>query len=153
MAFKNYINNNLLQNYIITIDYINREEDISGTPTPILQGKIKITNPICVTKHPGIPLPLPIASNHKHVQVCTYLFYFNNKPFLHTKSGNIQFLSVQSFKSHSTKTITEGLNIFGRIYHSKGLIITNFNRDNKFDIKTLHKALTPATLHIYAKTE
>ena len=56
--FKNYIKDGLIKICNITIDDINREEAIYGTPTPILKGKMKITTPHFFTKHPRIPLPL-----------------------------------------------------------------------------------------------
>ena len=72
--FKTYIKDSPLQNCNIDIDGINRAEDIYVTPTPIIQMKMKITTPPFVTKHPSLPLPLPIASNHKHAQVFLICF-------------------------------------------------------------------------------
>ena len=78
--FNNYIKDSLLHNWNINVDDINIVEAIYGTPTHILQVKIKRTNPPFVTKHPRIPLPLPIASHYTHVQVYGNLLYVKKQP-------------------------------------------------------------------------
>ena len=74
-GFKNDIKESLLQNCNISIDDINIAEAIYGTPKPILQGKMKRTTPPLKKKHLRLPIPLPIVSYHKNVQVYANVLY------------------------------------------------------------------------------
>ena len=60
-AFGDYINNNLLLNCNITLDGINRAENIYGEETPILQGNVRKNKLTANSNIYKIPLPLPIS--------------------------------------------------------------------------------------------
>ena len=78
---------------------IDKKQSKYVTPTPILQGKVKITNPHFVTKHPRLPLILPIAYNNKSVQFYVNYFFVNTIRFLHTqiRSYSIFICTIMQF--------------------------------------------------------
>jgi hypothetical protein len=107
-TFKTIIKHNLIRNSSVTIDDINRAELIYGTATPLLQGKMTRIHPpqAKITK---IPLPLPISENHKHLQLYIDFFFINGIPFLHTKSGKVNFITAQTVTSRSQRQIINNL--------------------------------------------
>jgi hypothetical protein len=151
-TFKKIIQKNLVCNSTITIDDINRAELLYGTATPLLQGKMTRVHPPQV-KIKRIPLPLPIATHHKDLQLYIDFFFVNGIPFLHTKSGKVNFITTQAVTSRSTAKIIEGLDEVCNIYNSRGFNIDVFHGDNEFNIKALKAHLEPATMHTCAKDE
>ena len=114
-VFKQIVQNNLMQNCRITSDDISRAERIYGPPPPLLQGKSTQSKPKPVNVH-HLPLPLQIQERHKDIILHIDFFYVNGLPFLHTKSENIHFLTVQSGKTQNTQSITQGLTTVINLY-------------------------------------
>ena len=152
-AFKSYINKNLILNCDTTIDDIDRSIKIYGTHRPLLQGKMTRKGTLSTTVHVKIPLPPQIAENYSKVQLYIDFFYVNKIPLLHTKSGHINFLTVQPYSSRGKKEIIKGPNILKKIYRSRGFRIICFHGDNEFNIDLLKERLMPAEVNICAKDE
>ena len=73
-AFNNYVINNLLINFNITVDDINRSEHIYGEATTILQGKLRRRKPTVHSKTEKNNLPLPMSERHKtYIYTWTFL--------------------------------------------------------------------------------
>jgi hypothetical protein len=152
-GFKTIIRNNLLINSGITVDDVNRAELIFGIPTPLLKGKMTRSNPISNQAIKRVPLPLPIQQEHSHLDLFADFFFVNKIPFLHTKSGNINFLTADNTKSRGTKSIIHTLSSVHRLYSTRGFHIDNIHADNEFNIPALHDALLPTNFRIYATGE
>ena len=73
----------------------------------------------------------------------------NGLPFLHTKSEDINVLTVQSAKNRNTSSITQSLNTVIDLYNKRGFKIQNIFGGNEFGISALHNALLPVILHIF----
>ena len=151
-TFKKIVKKNLTCNSKVTIDDINRAELIYGPATPLLQGKMTRVHPPQI-KIERIPLPLPIATHHKRLQLYIDFFFVNGIPFLHTKSGKVNFITTQAFTSRSTSSIIDGLDVVRNIYESRGFDIDIVHGDNEFNIKALKEHLEPTKMHTCAKDE
>ena len=83
---------NIIRNWKITVDGVNQVEIIYGTQVPILKGKMtKIRIPSNATI--AITLPFTIVMHNHNIHV--YMDFFVKKlPFLHTKSNNINLLTI-----------------------------------------------------------
>ena len=80
-------------------------------------------------------------------------FYVNKLPFLHTKSEDLNFLTVQSGRTRNTTSILQGLQTVINIYHKRGSKVVGIYGDNEFDISSLIDDLRPIILHIFAANE
>ena len=56
-----------------------------------------------------ITLPLPILERHKNIHLLMEKFYVNGFIFLHTNTGNINFLSVKLLTSKVAKSFIKFL--------------------------------------------
>ena len=149
---KKFVANNHIKNSPVNIDDIDRAEFIYGPVIPTLQGKMTRTNPVSKqTVH--VPLPIPMLQHHKHVDLYCDFFFVNKIPFLHTKSKNINFLSVQYCKSRSGYTIKQGLKYVKSKYEHRGFVVQHLHADNEFNIDGLENILKGTKIHIYAAKE
>ena len=73
-ASKTYVNNKIMFNFKITVDYMNRTKNIYGESKPIIKGKMRINIPTVHSKMDKIPLPLPISGRHKNLHL--YMDFF-----------------------------------------------------------------------------
>ena len=150
--FKHIVQNNLIRNCNITPDDISRAINIYGPPTPLIQGKSTRTPP----KRPNLQyqqIPLQISTKYVDVKLYIDFFYVNSLPFLHTKSADLNFLTVQSGRTRNTTSILQGLQIVLNIYHKRGFKVTAIYGDNEFNIKSIIERLRPILFHIYAAEE
>ena len=151
-TYKSYVKNNLIRNCGVTIDDIERSLKIYGTPVPLIKGKMTnigpTTNDMSVTY-----LPPDIIEHHRHIQLYMDFFYVNKMPFLHTKSGKINYLTVASTKSRSKGIIVNEIQRITNIYKKRGFSITKYHGDNEFDMNDLREMIRPSVLHICANEE
>ena len=106
--YRKYVAYNHIKNSPVTINDIDRAEYIYRPTIPILQGKITRTTPVTKTTSTTPVSPL-ILQHHQNIDLyCDFLFV-NKLLFLHTKSKNINFLSIQSCKNRTSNTIINGL--------------------------------------------
>ena len=152
-AFKSYINKRLILNCDTTTNDIDRSIHIYGALRPFLQEKMTSNGTLSTTIHVKIPLPHQIAKTYSKVQLYIYFFYVNKVPFLHTKSGHVNFLTVQQCISRGKKEIMKGLEIVKKIYRSRGFRIVCFHGDNEFNIYLLKRRMMPAEVNKCAKDE
>ena len=149
---KRIVSEHYIMNCKVNQDDIQRADFIYGKPVPLLKGKMT-RKPTQFKPHSTIPLPPAISEFHRDVDLFMDFFFVNKVPFLHTKSKNINFLSIQSFQKRTVKNITEGLSTVINAYQSRGLQITSIHGDNEFNITTLKESIRPIMLHIYGRNE
>ena len=99
---------------------IYRSINIYDVPIPLLQGKMIQKGATASQEHVRVPPPPQIAENYVNVQFYIDFFYVNKTPFLHTKLGQINFLTVKACTSKGKHTIISGLNNVKKIYRSRG---------------------------------
>ena len=78
-------------------------------------------------------------------------FFVNGSPFLHTKSRNIYFRSIQEFNNRGKFKTMVGLNQAKTKYKYRDFTITDYHGDNEFE--HLHNFLSPAHLHTCSTNE
>lgn len=81
------------------------------------------------------------------------IFFVNLIDFMHTKSKNIEFSSVQHVKSHHMQKVINGINIVKRKYEQRGFVIDRWHVDNEFNTQKLRDAILPAGLETYGRKE
>ena len=99
------------------------------------------------------PCPHKSPKHYVNVQLYINLFYVNKTPFLHTKLGQINFLTVQPCTSKGKHTIIAGLNGLKKIYRYRGFRIVCFHGYNEFNINLLKQKMLPSDMNICAKDE
>ena len=152
-SYVHFVNKNQIVNCDITTDDIMRAEEIYGTASAILKGKMKRISP---TAHPDftkVPLPLMVSQRHKHLNMFIDIFYVNKIPFFLSKTKKIIFLTSTVLKSRSATIILDAIKKDCQTYERRGFEITDINGDNEFNIPSLKEALQPKVMHIYAKNE
>ena len=145
------MNKNLILNFPTTADNIDRAIKIYGEPRPLLQGKMIRKGSTAPQEHVRVPLLPQTAENYVNIQLYIDLFYVKNTPFLHTKSGQINFLTVQPCTSKGKKTIIAGINDVKKIYTSIGFRIVCFHGDTGFNINMLKQKMPPSDINICNK--
>ena len=154
MAYKNYVSSNLLNNTKVTVDDINRAVSIHGEPEPILEGKMTRPNAVILkSKVRRKPLPLPIKLNYQDIHLYVDFFFVNKLPFLLTKSGKLDFLTVEHMTSRTKRSIIQSLMNTNEIYKNRGLKISYLHGDGEFDMDDLRQDLAPIDVIIYGKNE
>ena len=151
-TFKFIIENQFIRNSCINVYDINRDNLMYGIVTPLLQSKIiRKTRPHVNIEH--IPLPLPISEQHNYIHIYIELFDVKGFPFLHIKSGQIKFFSVQKCVSISKGKIIKGLEIMNKINYTRGFNVTSYRGGNEFNIEVMETALLSRLLSICARYE
>ena len=74
-------------------------------------------------------------------------------PFLHTKSRNIQFLSLQQLRSRSARAIVNAIKGVIKTYDTRGFRLETFSGDNEFNMRLLRDLVAPAHVHICGANE
>ena len=150
--FKHIIGNNLVRNSNITIDDIDRAQFLFGTSTPLLKGKMT-RSPNSRERIPRVSIPPSILTYHRKVKLHVDFFFVNKLPFLHTKSEDLNFLTVQSGQTRSKAAILEGISKVIEIYHSRGFKVVAVHGDGEFDMDSLRAKIMPADLEINGRDE
>ena len=93
-TLKQSFRNNQIRNYPITTDNISRPESIYSPQIKPIQGK-EIRRIIEHHKTiPKIPLPPLMFKHHQNMDLSMNFLFFNESPFLHTKSRKRYYRSV-----------------------------------------------------------
>ena len=148
---KRYINNNLIINCPITSDDIARADAIYGPQIPLLKGKTVRQRPEHINNVPRVPLPNDILQHHKTDDLNIDYLFINRKPFLHTKTTKIKFLSIQTCRTKGKKELNKGLDVVLKKYKDRGFSIENINGDNEFEQIRDHVA--PINVNIVGRRE
>ena len=109
----------------MTTDDINRSYAIDGTHIPVIQVKAIIIRPQHHNNTPRIPLTPIMAKHHQHVELAMYFFFVIVTPFLHTKSRNIYFRSVQACNNREKFETISVLKQVNTKYNDRGFTITD----------------------------
>ena len=150
--YRKYVAYNHIKNSPVTINDIDRAEHIYGPAMPILQGKMTRTTPVTKTTSTTPVSPL-ILQHHQNIDLyCDFLFV-NKLLFLHTKSKNINFLSIQSCKNRTSNTVINGLLYVKSKYVNRGFTLSHMHADNEFNVKGMQEAMEDTEVNIYAANE
>ena len=150
-ALIKYIEGNYIQGCNITRADIIRAEQIYGPPLAELKGKM--THPKQI-KDSTTQFPLPTLNKDiLNIKLYVDIFYVNGIPFLHTKSKDLDYITVQHLKSRKEKEISSKLGIVVDRYIKRGFVISDVFGDNEFNHPIFERLVLPANMHICAKGE
>ena len=79
--------------------------------------------------------------------------YINGNPYLHTKSKDINYITINRLQSRKSRDIRRKLKPVLKRYFTRGLTITDVFADNEFSSSEYETFFMPATLHICARGE
>ena len=94
--FKNYVRRNCINNTRVTTKDIDRENDTYGPSTSMLKGKD--TRPKSNSHQQVLRMPVSpkTLSEYRDLKLFSDIIYVSSLPFLIIRSGNIEFISIQS---------------------------------------------------------
>ena len=147
-----YVKNNLIKNCPVSVADIQRALKIYGTPTPTLQGKMT-QRKFAPADETYIPLLDLIAAEYTNTILDMDNFYVNGRPFFHTKSRKINFLSIMPLERRTMTEIIKGLTTIKDKYENRGFTITEYHGDNEFDTKAMEDFVGDKVLNICAARE
>ena len=133
-----------MKNCRITVDDINRAENIFGKPIPLLQGKMTMPTQVAKTTV-RIPLSLEFKEEHRRVTLFIDIFYVNKMPFLLCKSEGVEHFKVFNLNSRSKQVIKKKLKQVKRLYNKRGFAINIAYADNEFDNDEVKDSFPSAT--------
>ena len=100
------------------------------------------------------PLENILNKRYWNVQLFLDMFYINKNVFLHTKSENINYRSVQALNRRDMTEVAKGLNLVRRKYEKRGLKKQNrYNADSELDNTVIQDMFAPAIVDIYENKE
>ena len=126
------VDNNILQNLPILIEYVGMAEDIYGPSVPHLKGKtfrqnFQYVEPIILPT-----VPKSIIDIYNNVTLWCDLMHINGIGFLNTIFWHILFATVSMIKNIKVKNIEDGIKQVNKLYLRHGFKITRINADRKF---------------------
>ena len=99
---------------------------------PIIQGKAIRRSPEHHKTITRISLPRLMAKHHQNVELAMDIFFVNGSTFVHTKSKNLDFRSVQAYNNRGKYETIYGLKQVKTKYKDRGFTITDYHGDNNF---------------------
>ncbi len=111
-----------------------------GPALPTLQRKMTRSSP----KRKStvfVPVPLDIFEHHRFIDLYADFFFVNGIPFMHTKSANINFLSIQHCTSRNATTVKSSLKFIKDKHESRGFVVAHLHADNEFNVDGLDEML------------
>ena len=150
--FKKLVSKNLILNCKINIDDIERSIKIYGTPEPLLQGKMTAPTQ-AIHNAQTTNVPAEFMDIHKHVHLYVDICYINKLAFLVTRSGNINFITMNHLKNKTKEIICKMLLKVKNLYTTRGFEISHVYADNEFEVELIRDQMQPSALHICAANE
>ena len=149
---KTYLKHGMIKSKDLVPKDLDNAKDILGKPDGPLKGK---TTAATMTRDKSQQVMLQDIPELKERMVKLYIdiFYVNGIIFLHTKSKNLNYITIQKLDRRTTSEIKKKLKYVIMKYLSRGITITDVFADNEFNQDAFREMLLPATLHICAKGE
>ena len=145
-----HIESGQLQGCDITRADISRTNVIYGPLVAALQGKL--TRPPQVRKNATQhPIPNDITQESMKIKLYLDIFYINGVPFLHTKSKDVNYITIQHLPNRKEKTLITKLGFVVNRYLRRGFKITDVFSDNEFKGASIQELFLPANMHFCAK--
>ena len=105
LTLKKYIKNGLINNCEVSEKYVDREAEMYGIAKPLARGKmISLTQQQRKSKQILVPDDVD-----KEVSLYIDLFYINGNVFLHVKSKNVDYISIEALKNREVNLVNEKL--------------------------------------------
>ena len=149
---KKLIKNNLITDTGIAEGDFDIADEIFGKAPEQLKGKMtappqKKDNSTQILLH-----DVKIQINRR-MKLYIDIMYVCRRSFLHTKSKDINYITIQYLPDRKSSTIAKKLKLVIRKYLSRGFTITDVFGDNEFSSEKYQSLLMPDMLHICSKGE
>ena len=124
-----HIESGQLQGCNITRADVSHANNIYGPPVAALQGKL--TRPSQVRNNATqSPIPKDITEESMKIKLYLDIFYIDSVPFLHTKSKDINYVTVQHLPNRKEETLVTKLGFVVNRYLRRGFTITDVFSDS-----------------------
>ena len=146
-AMKYYLKHNLIKGMKLKSKDVDNANLILGKPLASVRGKITA---LLMIKNMSQQITLRDIPELEEQMVNLYvdLFYVNDIPFLHTKSKEINYITIQKLDKRTTDKISKRLkNVISR-YITRGITITDIFADNEFNNEVVKHLVLPAVTHL-----
>ncbi len=146
-AMNELLNNTSQNNSGLSTKDLDRAIEIYGEAPEILAGKM--TAPT-MKKNQSQQILLEDLDMPCSVYMKLYvdIFHANGISFLHTKSKDANYISIQKLPNQKGREIRKKLKLILAKYKTRGLIITDVFADNEFSGEKFEQLFLPANLHI-----
>ena len=151
-AMKELLNNESQNNSGLSSKDLDRAIEIYGEALEILAGKMtaptmkKNDSQQILLEDINMPCSL-------YMKLYVDVFHANGISFLHTKSKDANFISIQKLPNRKGREIRKKLKLVLIKYRTRGLIITDVFADNEFSGEKFEQLFLPANLHICSRGE
>jgi len=149
---KAYMRQNLILNCKLCSADVDRANYIYGKAECLLQGKMTAP-PQSSNDSQQLPLPNTITKERRRIKLYIDNFFVNGNTFLHTKSKDVNYITINKLNSRRKNDIKKKLRRILGMYATRGFIVTDVFADGEFDNEDYQELFLPATLHICAKGE
>ena len=129
--FKAMIKNNLILNFPVTLDDIERASKIYGANIVALKGKtVRTKSEPFISDY--IAVPEYVLQANRNVTFSADIMFVNKIPFFTTVSRDIKFTTVERIETRTVKQLAESTNKVRALYSARGFKLTNANLDGEF---------------------
>ena len=136
----------------ITKSDIMKAKTVYGPPVASLQGKL--TRP---KQHRNestqIPVPKDLTQDAMRIKLYIDLFYVDGVAFLHTKSKDLNYITVDHMSDRKQANLALKLSFIVDRYVKRGFTITDVFADNEFSGPVIQRVFLPANVHLCARGE
>ena len=129
-----------------------RADDIYGPATASLHGKLCKPKQVKNTSS-QLPLPENLPNDSMRIKLYIDIFYVDGIPFLHTKSKDVNYITIQHLADRKEQTLVMKLSYVSNLYLKRGFTITDVFSDNEFSELSIKQLFLPANMHICARGE
>ena len=147
-----HIESGQLQGCDITRADVSRANAIHGPPMAALQGNLTRQSQVRNNATQS-PIPKDITEESMKIKLYLDIFYINSVPFLHTKSKDINYVTVQHLPNRKEETIVTKLGFVVNQYLRRGFTITDVFSDKEFKGTSIQELFLPANMHFCARDE
>ena len=151
-AMKIILKNNNIVNTGLAPEDVDRASNLFGVSKQIAAGKM-IAHPQKSNKSTQILLHDLVPSVSRRLKMYIDILYINGKPYLHTKTKDVNYITINKLQSRKARDIKRKLKPIIKKYLTRGFIITDVFGDNEFSSPTYETLFLPATLHVCSKGE
>ena len=147
-----HIESGQLQGCDITRADLNPVNAIYGPPFATLQGKLT-RPPQARNDATQYPIPNDITQELLKIKLYLDIFYIDSVPFLHLKSKDANYVTIQHLPNRKEETLVTKLSFVVNQYLRRGFTITDVFSDDKFKGTSIQELFLSANMHFCERGE